>query len=457
MKLLIKNATVYDPKNGSDGEIRHLYVKEGRLVSPFRNPDRVIDAKGLLTLPGAIEAGSVFTSYGLSLYAFQAGISLNPGKISAGYARMGYTHLHESLMFPTTALATHTFLASLPYQDGSASLCLTLREFGSLIGANTPSAWTVRFLDTCLSRFRALNIRLPEVSAHFRESALSRFNIPANRVLGYLSELPLHAPFLVETNSRLLDEDLPAAPFLFYSHLGRAIDGEYAFKQASGHFTSKGIRGDMGLAPEHAYHQVRLEEVMGEEERLSAHVGLHTPLCYTEGTTPSTQNELTLALATHPDFKKNLAFSSLCLGVQANEFYPTLFRKLFGKDATYSVNDFVLQTRVLPAALLGLEDKGHLGIGARGDIALYKPEKGQPLNETFGHCYILIKGGVPILENGRLLTDTAPDTRIYYRRHTPSERDFAMFASYFKNYPRLEHLEVPNTLGSWQAISLPEE
>jgi len=453
LKLLIKHATVHDPRNGIDGEVRDLYINEGRLTDPFPNPEEIIEAKGLLALPGAIEATGILTPFGLQIYAYQAGIPSDPLSLSTRYALMGYTHLHESYMFPTTALETHAFLNALPYQDGSASLCLTLRDFGTLIGSNSPPEWTVRFLDTCLSRFRALNIRLPETSAHFRESTLSRFNLQASRVLAYLAELPLRAPFIVETTSRLLDEDLPAGPHLFYSHLGRAIDGEYAYKQAATHLASKGIRGDMGLAPGTvAFHQLRLEQIMGETEQLSAHIGLHAPLSYTEGTLPAVQSTLAATLATHPDFRKALAFSALCLGFQAGEYYPLLFRKLFETDPSYRVNDFVVQTRVLPAALLGLEDKGHLGRGAIGDIALYKPEKGLSPGETLSRCHTLIKGGKCVLVEGRFVEAASSLTGIYYRVHTPSERDFAMFAGYFKSYPRLEHLEVPEALGNWKPV-----
>jgi len=72
MKLLIKNATIHDPRNGIDGKTGDLYVQGEHLVASFRDPDRVIDAKGAFALPGAIEAGGIFTPYGFSLYAHQA-------------------------------------------------------------------------------------------------------------------------------------------------------------------------------------------------------------------------------------------------------------------------------------------------------------------------------------------------------------------------------------------------
>lgn len=453
MKLLIRNAIIYDPKNGVNGEVHNIYIRDGRISKPFKTPNNEIDASGFWALPGGIEVGTSLYSYGLPFYGFQQGLPSSK-EISTFYARMGYTHLHESIMFPSTSPAVHHFLSSITFQDTSASLCLTLREFGTLIGLNTLPEWTVRLLDTCAQRFRALNIRLTETSAHFRESTLSRFNIPSKRVLEYIAQLPLNIPFFIESTSRLMDEDLPGIPQLYYSHIGRAIDGEYALKQISSHMSSKGIMGDMGLTPDAPHHQAKIEAEVGKEERLAAYIGTHSPLRYMEES-PTSQTSYVINLATNPDFKNNLAFSSLCLGAQAGKFYPPLFKKLFETTESYTVGDFVLQTRVLPALMLGLEDKGHLGIGAMGDIALYKPDSNLPRGELLSQCHTLIKGGTLVMENGRFLTHGAsPDTRTYYRSHTPSERDFAMFASYFKAYSRLEHLEVPDPIGRWHPVPI---
>jgi hypothetical protein len=452
MKLVIKNATIYDPKNEIDGEIRNIYVRDGIICSPFKKPDKEIDATGLWALPGGIETGIPFATYGLFFYGFKENFP-SPGEISRQYATMGYTHLHESMMFPTSALSVHHYLSSLPYQDTSASLCLTLREFGTLIGSNIPPEWTVRFLATCAQRFRALNIRLPESSAHFKESTLARYNIQAQKVFNYLSRLSLTLPLIVELTSRLLDEDLPQSPYLYYSHIGRAIDGEYAFKQVSKLITEKKIMGDIGLAPQASHSELKIEAEIGEGEEMSAHIGMHAPLRYLEVSEKS-QSDFVLTLTTHPDFKDNLAFSSLCTGAQAGEYYPSIFQKLFETDIAYTVSDFVKQTRVLPAVILGLKNKGHLGIGAKGDVALYSSDDSLPLGEALSHCHTLIKSGVPVMEKGELLDpQSKPIKKTYFRAHTPSERDFAMFAGYFKSYPRIEHLDVNEALGDWEPIS----
>ncbi len=451
MKLVIRNATIYDPKNGTEGRSGDIFIENGRVTPPFRKADRIIDATGLWALPGGIETGVPLAAHGLAFYGFKKGFP-GPEEVSRRYALLGYTHLNESMMFPTTALSIHHYLSSLPYQDTSASLCLSLREFGTLIGSNIPPEWTARFLASCAARFRAINIRLPETSAHFKESALARYNIPAQRVLEYVSQLSPRFPLLIELTSRLLDEELPQHPQLFYSHVGRAIDGEYAYKQVSTLISEKGIMGDIGLAPLSSHGELKIEADIGEGEDVAAFIGMHAPLRYLEVHEKS-QSGFVLELATHPDFKRNLAFSSLCVGAEAAGHYPHLFQRLLEADDTYTVSDFVVQTRVLPALLLGLPDKGHLGVGAVGDVALYRPHENRPPSGTLQQCHTLVKNGVPVLENGQFTSPESPtETWTYYRAHTLSERDFAMFAGYFKSYPRLEHLNVPEDLGNWEPI-----
>ena len=55
----ISQGTLYDPTNGIDGEVRDLWVSDGRIVEPPTDPsvkpNRVIDASGKIVVPGGIE------------------------------------------------------------------------------------------------------------------------------------------------------------------------------------------------------------------------------------------------------------------------------------------------------------------------------------------------------------------------------------------------------------------
>ena len=55
----IAGGTVYDPANGIDGEVRDLWIEEGRIVAAptdaARLPSRVYDATGLCVMPGGVD------------------------------------------------------------------------------------------------------------------------------------------------------------------------------------------------------------------------------------------------------------------------------------------------------------------------------------------------------------------------------------------------------------------
>jgi len=59
MLICIKNGRVYDPANGVDGEIKDLWVKDGKMIAPPADPgvkpDRTHDATGLVVMPGGID------------------------------------------------------------------------------------------------------------------------------------------------------------------------------------------------------------------------------------------------------------------------------------------------------------------------------------------------------------------------------------------------------------------
>jgi dihydroorotase len=54
MRLQVKNGRVVDPASGQDG-VGDIFLSEGRIAEPFKNPERVIDAKGLVVAPGLID------------------------------------------------------------------------------------------------------------------------------------------------------------------------------------------------------------------------------------------------------------------------------------------------------------------------------------------------------------------------------------------------------------------
>jgi formylmethanofuran dehydrogenase subunit A len=59
MTLRITGGQVYDPRNGVRGEVRDLWIEEGRVVEAPSDPDvradRTIDASGMVVMPGGVD------------------------------------------------------------------------------------------------------------------------------------------------------------------------------------------------------------------------------------------------------------------------------------------------------------------------------------------------------------------------------------------------------------------
>lgn len=69
-------------------------------------------------------------------------------------------------------------------------------------------------------------------------------------------------------------------------------------------------------------------------------------------------------------------------------------------DREYTLEEIAIITRAGPARLLGLHDKGHLGVGADADITIY--DEREDREAMFAAPRYVIKDGRPIVEDGEL-------------------------------------------------------
>ncbi len=67
-------------------------------------------------------------------------------------------------------------------------------------------------------------------------------------------------------------------------------------------------------------------------------------------------------------------------------------------DREYSLYEIAIITRSGPAKILGLKNKGHLGIGADADITVYNPDENY--ETMFAWPYMVIKSGQILMEKG---------------------------------------------------------
>ena len=69
-------------------------------------------------------------------------------------------------------------------------------------------------------------------------------------------------------------------------------------------------------------------------------------------------------------------------------------------DREYTMEEIAIITRAGPARLLGLRDKGQLGVGADADITIYDDDEDR--EAMFAAPRYVIKDGVPVVEDGEL-------------------------------------------------------
>lgn len=67
----------------------------------------------------------------------------------------------------------------------------------------------------------------------------------------------------------------------------------------------------------------------------------------------------------------------------------------------YTIFEIAIMTRAAPARLLGLSDRGHLGVGARADIAVYRPQADRAA--MFRNAELVLKDGVAVMRAGQKL------------------------------------------------------
>ena len=113
-------------------------------------------------------------------------------------------------------------------------------------------------------------------------------------------------------------------------------------------------------------------------------------------------------------------------------------------DREYSLFEIAIITRAAPARILGLRNKGHLGIGADADVTIY--DKNDDREKMFSNPRYVIKEGMILVEDGEIRRETYGKTLYVSPRYDPDiEGDIREFFDkyytiQFKNYPvQLEH------------------
>ena len=173
--MIIRNGYVFDPLCEIDGEIKDVFIKNGKVVSDLSGADardaKQIDASGKTVMPGGVDSHShvagakvnagrlmrpedhyKFVRSKTALTHSGSGYTI-PSVYKQGYdyAAMGYTTVFEAAMPPLEARHTHEEMRSTPILDMGAYLVLGNNWFimryihqGEIELAAAYAAWMMR-------------------------------------------------------------------------------------------------------------------------------------------------------------------------------------------------------------------------------------------------------------------------------------------------------------------------
>jgi formylmethanofuran dehydrogenase subunit A len=124
---------------------------------------------------------------------------------------------------------------------------------------------------------------------------------------------------------------------------------------------------------------------------------------------------------------------------------------LGGIERELDWSEIAIMTRAAPARVLGLKDKGHLGVGADGDVSIYAidPEKVDPskdhalVKKALSTAKYTIKGGVLVAKDGEILV--VPQGRTYWvDADVPEEHTARLMIDLKEKFDRYYSIRMSN-------------
>ena len=151
MRVRLAGGRLYDPLNGIDGEIRDVWIEDGRIVPPPADgrADETFDITGSVVMAGGIDMHSHIAGGKVNIarllmgeehrshvhrrdrgFACGSGVA-TPDTFTTGYAyaRMGYTMAFEPAMLPANARQVHHEAGDIPIIDRGAYVLLGSEDF----------------------------------------------------------------------------------------------------------------------------------------------------------------------------------------------------------------------------------------------------------------------------------------------------------------------------------------
>jgi len=531
MMLGILNGRVYDPINEVDGEIRDVWMEDGRIADPpatdeERQEATIIDATGLVVMAGGVDIHSHIAGAKVNAgrkfrpedhrdhirartSQFRSGAGYTtPSTAMMGYlyAEMGYTTVMEAATAPLVARHTHEELEDIPILDTGAYITMGNNHFimesirrGEREKARDYVAWLLR-----ATKGYAIKIVNPGGVENWKwrsnvkelDDEVIGFEVTPRQILETLAwvneELGLpHVPHIhglnlghagnarttVETVKALDGRPCHFCHLQFLSYEGEpdGLPRSGAVEVAKTVNAYPNVTIDVGQVVFGAATtmtsdgplQYRLRQLTGNKwlnDDVEAETGgglvpmEYAPRNAANATQWAIGLELFLLIddpwrvfltTDHPNagpFFRYPHVIKLLMDRQARaealQGISASIRKrstLAQLDREYSLYEIAIITRAGTARALGLANKGHLGVGADADVAVYADLDDR--EEMFASPRYVIKDGEIVVEDGEVVRERHGRT-LYVEPgydHTVEKELRSYFQDYytiqFDNYP----------------------
>jgi formylmethanofuran dehydrogenase subunit A len=533
-QLLIKGGTVYDPKNEIDGEVRDLWIQDGRIIEApsdlSTKADKTIDATGYVIMPGGVDmhchiAGpKVNTARKMmpddkrlapmvhrTRYTRSGTTGAVPSTWATGYlyAGLGYTTAFDAAVPPLAARHTHEELEDTPIIDKGfyvmmgnnhyvmkqlkekdpdklkacvAWLLNSAKGYGAkLVNPGGVEAWksgqnNVDTLDETVDGFdikprdiiqgvaRAVDeLGLPHpVHVH-----CNNLGIPGNHdttfetmkslegYRGHLTHIQFHS-YGGDPNDQLtFKSEVPRLAQYVNENKNLTVDvGQVMFNKTTS------MTGDGPLG--YFLHKLMGRKWFSGDTEMEAGCGI-VPIEYRNKSMVHTlqwaiglewyllvDDPWRIGMSTdHPNGGSFMAYPEIIALLMDRGRRQEVLDKapagvaercvLAELSREYTLYEIAIITRAAPARILGLQNKGHLGVGADADVTIYSREDDiQRMFElpryVVHHGEIVVDGGeIKSNMEGKLLhvapefdQEVVPDIQDWFEKH---------YTIQFNNYP----------------------
>ncbi len=536
----IVNGEVYDPQHGVDGQVRDICVSDGKIVSEVEPASEVLDASGMIVMPGGVE-----------IHAHVAGPKVNAGRrmrpedhrqiaiprtaitrsgtghtvpstFVTGYhfAGLGYTTVMEAAGPPLEARHVHEELNDIPIVDkgffvmmGNNHFVMKFIHEGEFSKLKDYVAWLLE-----ASGAYAIKVVNPAgvdrwkwgKNVHSLDDPADTFPVSPRQFLTSLArvrqELGIPHPIHVHCNNlgcpgnaEITRQTMETVSDLgiHITHLqfnGFAKTDKNDYRSGAAELAEfvnahPKVTADLGqivFGPattmtadgpwQYRLHQITHDKWINVDLEMEGGAGI-VPYRYTKRN-PVNAVQWTIGLefallvndpwrvymtTDHPNGGPFHAYPDIAKLLMSRDYRNEIldglhpraktFSTLKDIDREYTLYEIATITRAGPARSLGLKQKGHLGVGADADIAIYP--KNNDVKEMLSHPRYVIKGGDIVAQDGKIVLDkpgrTFHVTPGYDRQIKATIRDeFEQFYTVgFDNYP----VQVDHYLPHREAIA----